>query len=67
MERMEINVDKVKCNGCAVNIKNGLAGMDEVNSVEVDVAIGKVSITGEGLDRESIASKLAELGYPETA
>lgn len=64
---MEIKVDKVKCNGCASNIKNGLADMNGVDSIEVDVASGTVNVTGEQLDHQAIVSKLTALGYPEKA
>ena len=64
---LEIKVAKVKCNGCVTNIKQGLADMSGLESVEVDLASGVVSINGESLDRQVIVSKLAELGYPETA
>ena len=63
---LEIKVANVKCNGCVANIKTGLAEMNGVESVAVELASGLVSITGEGLDRPEIVSKLAELGYPET-
>jgi len=64
---LEIKVANVKCNGCVVNIKNGLAEMNGLESVAVDLASGVVSVTGEGLERQPIVTKLAELGYPETA
>ncbi len=63
---LEIKVAKVKCNGCVANIKTGLADMGGLESVEVDLASGVVSINGESLDRQLIVNKLAELGYPET-
>ncbi len=66
METLEMKVANVKCNGCAAGIKNGLAGTDGVENVEVDVNSGTVTISGEGLAREAIAAKLAELGYPVT-
>ena len=61
---LEIRVANVKCNGCVANIKTGLAEMNGVESVSVDLAGGVVSINGDGLDRQAIANKLAELGYP---
>jgi len=67
METLEIKVANIKCNGCAANIKNGLAGMDGIESVEVDVPGGLVTISGNALAREAISAKLAELGYPEKA
>lgn len=58
-------VANVKCGGCAANIQNGLMAMDGVAAVEVEVASGHVSVTGEGLQRVVLAAKLKELGYPE--
>lgn len=63
---LEIKVAKVKCNGCVANIKTGLAEMNGIESVAVDLASGVVSIDGEALDQQAIANKLAELGYPVT-
>lgn len=63
---LEIKVANVKCNGCVANIKTGLAEMSGIESVAVDLASGVVSINAEALDRQAIANKLAELGYPET-
>ena len=62
---LEIKVAKVKCGGCVTNIKQGLADMSGLESVEVDLASGVVSINGESLDRQTIVNKLVELGYPE--
>lgn len=67
METLEMKVGNVKCNGCAANIKNGLAAMAGIDTVEVDVNGGMVTISGNGLERDAIAAKLAELGYPEAA
>jgi len=66
MQVLEIKVANVKCNGCVANIKTGLAEMNGIESVAVDLASGVVSINGEALDQQAIANKLAELGYPET-
>ncbi len=63
---LEIKVGNVKCNSCVANIKTSLADVSGLESVEVDLASGVVSINGESLDRQAIVSKLAELGYPET-
>jgi copper chaperone len=67
METLEMNVANVKCNGCAANIKNGLADMAGIEQVEVDVPSGLVTVSGSALAREAIGAKLAELGYPEKA
>jgi copper chaperone len=58
-------VDNVKCGGCAAAIRDGLAEVAGVESVEVDIASGRVEVTGSGLDRGELATRLASLGYPE--
>ena len=62
---LEIKVANVKCNGCVANIKTGLAEMNGIESVAVDLASGVVSVNGGGVDQQGVVSKLAELGYPE--
>ena len=61
----EIMVQNVKCGGCASNIKNGLASLSGVDSVDVDINTGKVEVHGDSLQRETLVKKLHELGYPE--
>lgn len=62
-ERFE--VDNVKCGGCAAAIRDGLAELAGVESVEVDIASGQVEVAGSDLDRGELATRLASLGYPE--
>lgn len=65
MSSEHFKVLNVKCAGCAANIKNGLAELAAVNEVDVDIDKGEVDVSGEQLDRTQLATKLAELGYPE--
>jgi copper chaperone len=65
METQQFNVVNVKCQGCANNIQEGLGVIVGVETVSVDVATGKVEVTGADMDRQNITAKLAELGYPE--
>ncbi|MFP4607793.1 MAG: heavy-metal-associated domain-containing protein, partial [Thiohalospira sp.] len=58
------DVDNVKCGGCAAAIRDGLSEVAGVESVEVDVATGRVEVAGSGLDRGELATRLAGLGYP---
>ena len=66
MNALNITVANVKCQGCVANIKNGLGAMAGIDAVNVDVESGAVEIQGNELNREQIAGKLAELGYPES-
>ena len=65
MQTEQFEVSNVKCGGCAEAIRAGLSGFPGVQSVDVEVASGKVTVNGERLDRERLADKLGEIGYPE--
>ncbi|MBE0509404.1 MAG: heavy-metal-associated domain-containing protein [Chromatiales bacterium] len=58
-------VKNVKCGGCASAIQDGIKDQSGVTTVEVEVASGQVTVSGEGLDRAALSGKLAALGYPE--
>ncbi|MCP5423946.1 MAG: cation transporter [Gammaproteobacteria bacterium] len=63
----EFQVQNVKCNGCATAIKDGLGKNRRVQSVDVDVAGGVVSVTGTADIRDELSAALKQLGYPEKA
>ena len=65
MHTEDFQVQNVKCGGCVSNIQNGLAELDGVSNIDVDITSGRVTVAGEQLDRQQLTSKLAELGYPE--
>lgn len=60
-----LNVENVKCMGCVNNIRENLLQMEGVVSVDADIKTQKVSVSGIAIDRDAIAGKLAQLGYPE--
>ncbi len=64
---IDIEVENIKCGGCANSITGGLMEDEHVMSVEVNVEAGVISLEIEdGTDRESIAARLLKMGYPET-
>ena len=60
-----IQIENLKCGGCATTIKKGLLRLNAVKKVTVDVENSIVSIISENDDLETIKEKLAKLGYPE--
>ncbi len=62
---INIQIENLKCGGCASTIKKGLLGLNGVNEVNVDVEKSIVSITSENENLEKIKEKLSKLGYPE--
>ena len=63
---LSIQVENIKCGGCANSIKKGLMDEAGVSTVEIDVENGMVSIDGENLDRDAIAEHLLKMGYTES-
>ena len=62
--QLDLTVKNVKCAGCVSAIQDGLTVMDGVDAVTVDIDSGNIKISGQQLNRQAIADKLAELGYP---
>ena len=54
----------IKCEGCVTRIREGLLGINGIESVIVDIPTARVTVTGSAT-RPAIHAKLAELGYPE--
>ncbi|NOR86344.1 MAG: heavy metal transporter [Bacteroidales bacterium] len=68
MKTITINIENLKCHGCASTIKKGILKFDEVKDVEVNVEDSTVSISFEGNEEiiEQFKAKLSGLGYPES-
>ncbi len=64
MQSEQFTVQNVKCGGCVSAIENGLSELSGVSTVSVTLE-GQVEVTGESLERATLSTKLAELGYPE--
>ena len=61
----EIDVENIKCGGCANSIVNGLQALEGVAAVSVDVEQGRITVEGDDNLRQSVIERLLELGYPE--
>ncbi|APG66500.1 heavy metal transporter [Tenacibaculum todarodis] len=63
--KTKIEIENLKCGGCAATIKKGLLNLDGIANVEVDVEKSMVFVTSENEKIEVIKEKLSKLGYPE--
>ncbi len=59
-----IEVENIKCLGCANSIREALMRINKVDTVDVNIEKGFVIITGDA-NRDSIITRLTQLGYPE--
>ncbi len=64
MSSLELQVENVKCGGCANAIQEGLSALNGIDEVTVNIESGTVRIQGEGYNDKDIHSKLNDLGYP---
>ncbi|MBS0002693.1 MAG: heavy-metal-associated domain-containing protein [Thioalkalivibrio sp.] len=63
---MRIEVENIKCGGCAGSIRKGLTALEGVDAVEVDIEGGVVDVEAADERRDEIMHKLASMGYPAT-
>jgi len=62
----QINVENIKCGGCASTIRSRLEAMEGVNTIDVDITEGIVTVDGAEDTRAAVTAKLLKLGYPES-
>ena len=60
-----IEVENIRCGGCANTITHSLQKLDAVSSVSVDIEKGCVTVTTDRDDRERLVAALLKNGYPE--
>lgn len=63
MEIKTIKVEGMTCNHCKANVENGIKGMDGIKDVNIDLQLGKVTISADAIDLAKIKSKVEGLGY----
>ncbi|WP_029933927.1 heavy-metal-associated domain-containing protein [Thiomicrospira pelophila] len=59
-----LNVDNIKCGGCAHSIVSKLSGLDGVTDVTVDVEQGQVTFSSKNELIDQVKSELKSIGYP---
>ena len=64
MTEFKILASNIKCNGCATNIINGLNELTGIDSVEVNIEAGEVTVSANDISQSEIELKLSDLGYP---
>ena len=60
-----LQIENLKCGGCAATIKKGILAIGDVENVDVNLEESSVSITSTKNNLEEVKIKLSKLGYPE--
>ena len=64
--KIEIQVENIKCGGCASTIRKNILNDSRVENVDVDVEQGVVLIESREDARDDYTAALLKMGYPET-
>jgi copper chaperone len=60
-----IEVENIRCGGCANTITHSLEKLEGVSSVSVDIENGRVTVTTDIDVRDRLVAALLKNGYPE--
>ena len=60
-----IEVENIKCGGCANTIKGKLGALEGVSQVRVDIGNGRITAEAPADSRASLVETLLASGYPE--
>ncbi|MFJ6728029.1 heavy-metal-associated domain-containing protein [Streptomyces sp. NPDC091281] len=63
MNRQHYLVTGMTCSHCAASVTEEVSQVPGVTGVDVDVAVGSVSVTGTGLDDARLRAAIEEAGY----
>lgn len=64
---IHLEVQNIKCGGCAAAISQGLMEDERVEQVEVDIEHARVSVQAQSDIRADLQARLSALGYPPKA
>jgi copper chaperone len=63
--KIDIQIENLKCGGCAATIKKGLLSIENIGDVHIDIEKSIVSFTSVKDNLAEVKEKLSKLGYPE--
>ncbi len=69
MAKVVLDVQGMSCSGCIYTIKSGLADIDGIDDVLVDLTSGRVEVFYDSTrvtDLDKVASAISAVGYPAT-
>ena len=64
---IELNVSGMTCGHCKSAVESALKSVAGVAAVNVDLAAGKASVTGEHVKLEDLVAAVADEGYSASA
>ena len=62
-EIREYTVAGMSCSHCVLSVQEEVAEVDGVETVSVDLASGRLTVTGAGIETHAVRAAVAEAGY----
>jgi copper chaperone len=63
MDHKTYTVSGMTCGHCVLSVREEVAAIDGVQSVDVDLASGQLSVRSDRIDEAAVADAVAEAGY----
>ena len=63
----EFTVQGMTCNHCVMSVTEEVSEVEGVDSVDVDLASGRLAVAGDGFTDEQIKAAVEEAGYEVAA
>jgi copper chaperone len=67
MEEKTYTVAGLTCSHCVLSVREEVGEVAGVESLDVDLATGRLTVRGDGIDDAAIADAVAEAGYEVAA
>ena len=67
IETREYTVEGMTCSHCVLSVREEVSEVEGVSAVDVDLASGRLAVTGNGVDDGAVHEAVADAGYEVAA
>jgi copper chaperone CopZ len=67
IDKREYTVAGMTCSHCVLSVREEVSEIAGVTAVDVDLASGRMTVTGHGIDDDAVRAAVAEAGYEVAA
>lgn len=66
-ETRDYTVEGMTCSHCVLSVHEEVSAVPGVRAVDVDLASGRLTVSGSGIDDHAVRAAVAEAGYEVAA
>jgi copper chaperone len=63
----DYTVEGMTCSHCVLSVREEVSEVPSVSAVDVDLASGRMTITGQDIDDDAVRAAVADAGYEVAA